>query len=54
MSKQEALELIDSHKNGLLNPAEMLSWVWLRVIILQIPEDNWNQYLEAAIPTLSA
>lgn len=42
MSKEEALKLIDDHKNKLVNPIEMLNWTWLRVTILNIPEDQWN------------
>jgi hypothetical protein len=42
MNKHEALKLIDDHKNKLINPMEMLHWTWLRVIILQIGDDEWE------------
>lgn len=42
MTKEEAIALIDEHKNKLINPAEMLHWTWLRVIILNVPEPIWN------------
>jgi hypothetical protein len=48
MTKQEALQLIDDHKNKLVNPVTMLHWAWLRVIILQIPDEAWEQYREQA------
>lgn len=53
MRKDEALKLIDDHKNKLIHPGEMLHWTWLRVIILQIPEAEWNGYLENAVEVLS-
>lgn len=40
MEKTEALKLIDDHKNKLVNPVEMLNWVYLRVIILEIPDEE--------------
>lgn len=43
MDKQEALALFDAHTKILLNPVDMLRWVRLRVIILNIPEDVWEQ-----------
>ena len=48
MSKSEALELIDRHKNALTDPVEMLHWTWLRVIINRIPEIDWEIYLMEA------
>lgn len=45
MKKEEALKLIDGHKNKLINPVEMLHWTRLRIIINQIPDWEW----EAAI-----
>lgn len=53
MTKVEALELIDSHKNALVNPVEMLHWTWLRVVINQIPDDVWMAALVKAEVVLS-
>lgn len=53
MTKQEALDMIDNHKNKLINPVEMLHWTWLRVIILKIPDESWDKYLEEAVTVLS-
>ena len=41
MTKEEALELIDNHKNKLIDPVEMLNWTWIRVIINTIPDRDW-------------
>ena len=46
--KNEFLNLIDSHKNQLIEPVEMLKWTWLRVFILQIPEDEFIKYMNMA------
>ncbi len=48
MTKPEVLFLIDDYKNRLIDPIEMLSWTWLRVIINQIPDDEWNKYISKA------
>lgn len=53
MTKTEALQLIDDHKNKLVNPVEMLHWAWLRVIILKIPIDAWDKAAGKAEETLS-
>lgn len=53
MTKDRALALIDNHKNRLINPVEMLDWTWLRVAILQIPEEEWDLYMEKAAQTLA-
>ena len=53
MTKREAIDLIDGHKNALLDPVEMLHWTWLRVVINQIPDDAWEAYLEGAAVVLS-
>ena len=53
MTKREAIDLIDGHKNALLDPVEMLRWTWLRVVVNQIPDDDWEAYLEAAAVALS-
>ncbi len=53
MTKQHALDLIDKHKNALVNPVEMLHWTWLRVIVLQIPDIEWDVYRGQAEMILS-
>lgn len=53
MTKLEALELIDNHKNRLINPVEMLQWTQLRVIILSIEDETWDKAFEKALSTLS-
>jgi hypothetical protein len=53
MTKEEALRLIDEHKNRLLDPVEMLHWTWLRVIILKIPADEWDKAVEEATKVIS-
>jgi hypothetical protein len=53
MTKIEALRLIDEHKNGLVNPVEMLDWVWLRVIIQEIDDDVWGAAVINATTHLS-
>lgn len=53
MTKQEAINIIDRHKNALINPMEMLHWTWLRVIILQIPDEAWEEYVLGATEILS-
>lgn len=53
MEKDEALKLIDAQNRKLINPVEMLDWVTLRVILLQIPEREWEEYREKASVILS-
>ena len=53
MTKREAIDLIDGHKNALLDPVEMLRWTWLRVVVNQIPDNAWEAYLEGAAVVLS-
>jgi len=53
MTKEEAITLIDEHKNKLVNPVEMLNWTWLRVIINNIRDDDWQEALASAEDTLS-
>lgn len=53
MTKKEALKLIDDHKNKQVDPVILLNWTWLRVIILNIPEAEWELHVEAAAETLS-
>lgn len=53
MTKEEALNLIDNHKNKLINPVEMLQWTWLRVIILKMSDEAWEAAVGGATETLS-
>jgi hypothetical protein len=53
MSKDEALKLIDNHKNALINPVEMLHWTYLRVIINKITNDEWKSFMDRAAEVLS-
>jgi hypothetical protein len=53
MRKDEAIALIDMAKQNLINPVDMLHWTWLRVIILQIPDEDWDKYVGKATEVLS-
>lgn len=53
MRKDQAIAMIDAHKNKLVNPVEMLHWTWLRVTILQIPDTEWERYLGEAVEVLA-
>ena len=53
MTKNQALMVIDNHKNKLIDPLEMLDWTWLRVIINEIPDDQWNKATDRAVVTLA-
>lgn len=52
MNKEEALQMIDDHKNRLVDPTLLLKWTWLRVIVLSIPDDDWEKYLVRACEIL--
>ena len=49
MTREEAIKLIDDHKNKLVNPVEMLNWTWLRVIIANINDDAWERALNDTV-----
>lgn len=49
MTKEQALKLIDDHKNNLINPVEMLKWSWLRLIIHKMSEKDWQKSFERAL-----
>lgn len=53
MTRLEAIALIDAHKNALINPMEMLHWTWLRVIINNLPDAQWEIALDHARETMS-
>ncbi len=48
MTRLEAIEMIDAHKNKLTNPVAMLRWTWVRVILHSLPDEQWQQALETA------
>ena len=53
MKRAEAVELIDLHKNKLIDPVEMLRWTWLRVIINEMSDEDWERHLEKAVEVLA-
>jgi hypothetical protein len=53
VSKEDALKLIDDHKNKLINPMEMLHWTWLRVFVFKITDDEWAELERRALPVLT-
>lgn len=53
MDKDTAIKLIDDYKNGLTHPVELLQWTWLRVIVDQISNEQWEHFLEKALGVLS-
>lgn len=52
MYKEDAIELIDLHKNRLTDPMAMVYWTWLRVILMHLDEQAWDKALEEAKKTL--
>ena len=53
MTKDEALKMIDNHKNRMVDPVDMLRWTILRVILLKISQEAWDDAVIAAKETLS-
>lgn len=53
MDKKTALDTIDKLNRKLLDPTDMLGLVHIRVIILQIPDEDWEKYREQAMEILS-
>jgi hypothetical protein len=45
MTKEQVLELIDNHKNALINPVEMLNWTWLRLFIYRMTEEEFDKHM---------
>ncbi len=45
MEKEDVLDLIDKHKNSLVDPVEMLRWTYLRVFVFMIPEEEFHKYM---------
>ena len=52
MTKEQAVALIDEAKRNLLSPVDLLNWVWLRVIILSISDEDWDAAVARATTTL--
>lgn len=52
MTKIEAIALIDNRNNALAKTANMLNYTILRLIIKQIPDDKWEEYVINAIENL--
>ena len=53
MTKQDALDIIQSRINTAIDPVELLHWCWLRAIINQISYLAWEQYVEKATEVLA-
>lgn len=53
MTQKEYIELIDNHKNKLIDPVEMLYWTRLRVILNSIAPDEWERFCSRANEILS-
>lgn len=53
MQKEDAIALIDAHKNKLIDPVEMLHWTWLRLIILKMNKDEWDHAVDLAEEVMS-
>ena len=48
MTKSDAVLLIDFAKGEVDNPAQLMRWIMLRDIILQISDKSWEAYVTAA------
>lgn len=53
MTKTDVIKMIDDHKNRMIDPTAMLHWTWLRVIINQIPDEDWERYVGNAVEVMS-
>lgn len=53
MTREEALTLIDDHKNKMINPLEILPWTWLRCIIYHMTDEEWEVALWRAMEVLA-
>ena len=53
MTKNQALKMIDDHKNKMTDPLEMLDWAWLRVIVSEIPDVHWEYATDRAVVILA-
>lgn len=53
IEQSDFIKMIDTHKNKLINPVEMLHWTQLRVILNSISPDEWDELLSRANEVLS-
>ena len=53
MEKKEAIQLIDDHKNQLIDPVAMLHWTWLRVILNNLDDAAWEVAVVKATEIMS-
>jgi hypothetical protein len=56
MAKEDVIAMINAYMNSrdLIDPVELLQWTWLRMIITQIPDNEWKCYVEKAIEIIAA
>lgn len=53
MTKEEAVKMIDDHKNVMVNPLDLLKWTWLRVIVNSMDDEEWDELVNRATETLA-
>ena len=55
MTRTEAVALIDSHKNSksMINPVDLLHWTWLRVIVNNLTDEQWDEACGKATEIMS-
>lgn len=53
LTKEKVLEMIDQHKNKLLDPVEMLHWTYLRIFINQIDVIEFRHYMNRVVAQCS-
>ena len=53
MNQEQAVKLIDDHKNKLVDPVAMLQWVALRVIVNNVDKDAWAAAADRALEIMS-
>jgi hypothetical protein len=53
MLREDAVKMIDEHKNKLIDPVDMLNWTWLRVIVANISDGGWSEAHDRAEVILS-
>ncbi len=54
MTKEKAIELV-TRQNGQagIGPEDMLSWTWLRLILTDISDKEWERATVSALKSLS-
>jgi len=53
MDKNQILKMIDDHKNKLINPVELLGWTWLRFMIYNMTNEEWENLVERTAREMS-